>query len=531
MEQVVSINVMRESDKITMQQMEDPRMLMYRAGKAVYESYHWHGAVAIFCGTGNNAGDGYVLAQFLCNENIPVHLYLCEERFTPHGAYYFAQCTARNIPYSVWQGEIPTAYETVVDCLLGTGFHGEVQGRIGEMIDAINAAKHAGVSVVSVDINSGLNGENGLGSRCVCSDLTVSIGFLKRGHVLNRARDVMTRVVNCNIGIELHGSCSLYPCAKDFASLLPPRPHFSHKGNWGYVTVMGGCLTYSGAAKLANLSAAALRAGCGVVRLAVPDCIVDSVMPYLLESTLAPQRSDAHGMIRFDQTALHAAMDGTKAAAIGMGWGTGGDQEEVLRWLLTNYEQPMVIDADALNTLSFMTDGLSLVDRARGPVILTPHLKEFERLSGVTCAESQANPIDHAQAFARDHHVILLLKGTATVVTDGQETYLINRGSGGMATAGSGDVLSGILAGVLGYCPPTAKTVAMGAWIAGRAGEIAAASSNPISMVSSDTVHCIPQAVTEILSAVSKSEQLVPDQAAGIHIFSQGVDANENDKT
>ena len=92
-------------------------------------------------------------------------------------------------------------------------------------------------------------------------------------------------------------------------------------------------------------------------------------------------------------------------------------------------------------------------------------------------------------------------------------------------------MLSGILAGGLGYCPPTAKTVAMGAWIAGRAGEIAAASSNPISMVSSDTVRCIPQAVTEILSAVSKSEQLVPDQAAGIHIFSQGVDANENDKT
>ena len=176
-----------------------------------------------------------------------------------------------------------------------------------------------------------------------------------------------------------------------------------------------------------------------------------------------------------------------------------------------------------------MTDGLSLVDRARGPVILTPHFKEFERLSGVTCAESQANPIDHAQAFARDHHVILLLKGTATVVKDGQETYLINRGSGGMATAGSGDVLSGILAGVLGYCPPTAKTVAMGAWIAGRAGEIAATCSNPISMISSDTVRCIPQAVTEILSAAS--EPLVSDQAAGIHIFSQEVDTDENDKT
>ena len=114
-------------------------------------------------------------------------------------------------------------------------------------------------------------------------------------------------------------------------------------------------------------------------------------------------------------------------------------------------------------------------------------------------------------------------------MTDGQETYLINRGSGGMATAGSGDVLSGILAGVLGYCPPTAKTVAMGAWIAGRAGEIAATCSNPISMISSDTVRCIPQAVTEILSAAS--EPLVPDHAAGIHIFSQEVDTDENDKT
>ena len=256
---------------------------------------------------------------------------------------------------------------------------------------------------------------------------------------------------------------------------------------------MGGCVEYSGAAKLANMSAAALRAGCGVVTLAVPDAIANSVSPYLLESTLLPMPCDASGKMTYSPKILDNILSRYASIAVGMGWGSSDAYQDILAHLLQNVHQPLIIDADGLNTLSKMD--LSLLKGVKAPVILTPHLMEFSRLSGESVAEIESDPIAHATAFAKEYGVILLLKGCCTIVTDGKTVYLSNRGSAGMATAGSGDVLSGILAGLCGYLPPDALTVAAGAYLAGMAGELAQEKGSAVSMVASDTVKEIANAL------------------------------------
>ena len=185
-----------------------------------------------------------------------------------------------------------------------------------------------------------------------------------------------------------------------------------------------------------------------------------------------------------------------------MGWGTDPAYAQILTKVLTTYKGRLLIDADGLNTLARMgEDGQRLLQNTAAEVVLTPHPKEFERLSGVRIADMLADPIRYAVEYARKVGATVLLKGTATVVTDGAETYLVDRGCPGMATAGSGDVLSGILAGLLGYNAPTPKVVACGAYIAGLAGEMAQSASNPISQTAGDTASHIPQAITAMLRA------------------------------
>ena len=384
-------------------------------------------------------------------------------------------------------------YSEIVDCILGTGFSGEVTGLVATAVQRIN---ESGAFVISVDINSGLNGDNGLSSLCVHSDLTISIGFYKSGHFLNQAKDVIGSLCNVDIGIGLFGECFYLSEAKDFEAIFPTRLQNSHKGNYGYIAILGGCTEYAGAAKLANLSASALRAGCGVATLIVPETIANSVSPYLLESTLATL-PDEKGHMIFDAARLDALLTGKKAIALGMGWGRSPENAKILEHILKNHKLSLVIDADGLNTLAEMDQ--NLLKETACSVLLTPHLKEFERISRYSMKEIQEDPIKCARLYAKEYGVVLLLKGACTVVTDGNETYLIDRGCAGMATAGSGDVLSGILAGLLGYSPISPLTAACGAYLAGLAGELAEGEKNPISMTASDTVAKIPDAVSRIL--------------------------------
>ena len=291
---------------------------------------------------------------------------------------------------------------------------------------------------------------------------------------------------------------------QDIKDIFSKRPSDSNKGDYGYVGIIGGCIKYSGAVKLASLSASALRAGCGVVRVIVPKQIAQIVAPYLLEQTIFPleyneENEENNKNINNDNNeSIDRALNKLKALAIGMGWGEdiGYRHKQILEHILSNYEIPIVIDADGLNTLSKMN--MDILQSTKCKVILTPHLKEFERLSKIDIEEIKKDEIYIARRFAKKYNVILLLKGPTTVVTNGKEVYLVKRGCSGMATAGSGDVLSGILVGMFGYNEPSILTASAAAFLNGLAGEIAQEKYTDISMIASDTINNIPEAIKKI---------------------------------
>lgn len=280
--------------------------------------------------------------------------------------------------------------------------------------------------------------------------------------------------------------------------ILGERNPHSHKGDFGYVGLVGGSPEYSGAVKLAGLSCCALRSGAGVVKLMVPRTILHSVMPYVLEATLLGLK-EREGYLAYDEQELSSAFKGLKAVAFGMGVGQRGDNLEYLKFLL-NLPIKLIIDADGLNTLA---KHLNLLENKVANVILTPHVAEFERLSGIKKEDVLKDPVPIAKAFAKRNGVTLILKNSTSVITDGNYVSINDRGTVGMATAGSGDVLSGILCGLSGYLESTFDIACAGAFINGLAGEIALEESenNVFSMLAGDTAMAVKRAISTILKS------------------------------
>jgi NAD(P)H-hydrate epimerase len=240
-----------------------------------------------------------------------------------------------------------------------------------------------------------------------------------------------------------------------------------------------------------------MRTGAGVVRLAVPRSLGVAVMPYLLESTLYPL-SEENGAIKLDKNEIDGALKGIKALGIGMGLGQRGENQRVLEYILSSTALPVLLDADALNTISSL--GEEIIKNSKCKIVLTPHLKELERLSKVMIEEIEQNPVDTLKSYANKTGAIVLLKGTTTIVTDGKRVVFIDTGCAGMATAGSGDVLSGIITSLLGQHPDKVfEMVCLGAYINGIAGMLASDEETEISMVASDTAKNISRAIKEIL--------------------------------
>ena len=275
--------------------------------------------------------------------------------------------------------------------------------------------------------------------------------------------------------------------AEDFRSVFPERDKNSHKGTYGTAVLAGGCREYSGAVKLANMSLSALKCGCGISRLAVQDRIADYVAPYLLESTLMPLSS-------FSAEELGRAFEGAASVGIGMGFGRSEDRIAAVDYTIKTLSCPLLIDADGLWALSKL-DYVS-----RGNLVLTPHTGEFSRLCGKSAEEIEADPVGAAVSYAAGHNVVLLLKGAVTTVTDGERVLLVDRGCPGMATAGSGDVLSGVITGINSQNgADLCLNAACGAFICGVAGEYAQKEKTAVSMTASDTVSNIHRAVAAII--------------------------------
>jgi NAD(P)H-hydrate epimerase len=520
MKEILSVENMRNSDAETISGGTTGRELMMRAGRAVFDNTDWKPPVAIICGSGNNAGDGYVIASLLFEKGIETALILLEDRFSGDGRFYYDKCREQGVPVRFFEaGMSLCSYKTIVDCIFGTGFHGAVKGKAAEAIGAINKS---GAYVVSVDINSGLNGNTGIaegeeGRNCVISDITASIGSFKPGHFLNMAKDVMRHKANFDIGIKPVEKPYHLLESKDIKPYFGKRNEFSNKGDYGYIALIGGSKRYSGAIRLASMANAAMRAGAGVVKVAVPNSLFNVVASNVLESTLFPL-SDNDGEIVFCEEEIAELIKNVKTVAFGMGIGVTGETGKVLEYLLKNYTGTLIIDADGLTLLS-KTDR-ETVKASKAKLVLTPHIKEFSRLTGLSKEEILAAPVENARKYAEENGVILLLKGPATIVTDGKDVLFNDTGCSGMATAGSGDVLSGILSAVCAYIPgnvekaenpgktgtdagslsPLLLSVAAGAYINGRAGEIAQKKYNSVSMVAGDTVAGIAEAVTGLIS-------------------------------
>ena len=495
MEKILSVENMRRSDARTIEEGTSGRELMRRAGEGIFRAVPWREPVAIVCGSGNNAGDGYVLAGLLQKAGIPCFLVPLTEKFSADGLFYYSRCRETGIPVQPWSGpETLKGAGTIVDCIFGTGFRGEVRGIAREAILAIN---ESGAYIVSVDINSGLSGDSGMADLCVRSDITVSIGSFQPGHFLGMAKDVMKEKVNCPIGISPVDPPFFLIRDNDLRPLFPPRPHLSNKGSYGYTALIGGSEKYSGAIRLAAMAAAAMRSGAGVVKAAFPRSLYDIVAPALLEATAFPLK-DENRSILFDPEALTELTCNTRSAAFGMGIGTGTGAAKSLSWLLEHYQGRLLIDADGLTLLSRMPEHREKLRSAAPEILLTPHLKEFSRLTGLSVAEIQADPIPAARAYAAETGATLLLKGPTTIVTGGEQVLLIDAGCPGMATAGSGDVLSGILSALNGWMENPVTAAAAAAWINGKAGELAEAETGAVSMIAGDTVKKIPEAIRRL---------------------------------
>ncbi len=509
---VLSVDNMRKSDAHTIEGGTSGKELMHRAGvgviKAIQTSTQLMGPIAIVCGSGNNAGDGYVIANLLQAQGYDCTIFRLSEKASEDGSYYLKQCLDSKINVLFLNNDTNfDGYSIIIDCIFGTGFKGDVSGLTAQVITKINQSS---AYVVSVDINSGLNGDNGLSKLCVHSDLTVSIGDYKPGHFLNMAKDVMKTKCNVDIGIRPVEKPYNLVEHDDFNVIFKARPNYSNKGSYGYIALIGGSRRYCGAIRLASLANAAMRSGAGVVQIALPASLIHDITPQILESTIYPL-SDKDGEVIFIETEIQNLIKKVKCIAFGMGIGVTEETSKILSYILTNYNGRLIIDADGLTILSqLIKENPTILTSTKSQVVLTPHLKEFSRLTDLSIDEIQENPvaqaIEYAQGCFPNSKVVLLLKGPTTIVTNGSETYLTDAGCAGMATAGSGDVLSGILAAICAWGNDLALSTIAGAYINGKAGEYAQEKTNPISMIASDTVNGITQAISDYFKCPTSQE-------------------------
>lgn len=487
MKHVFSSSIMKELDKFTIENLTPSITLMQRAAQAIAE-YVPKGDIAVFCGCGNNGGDGYALAPILAERGCRVTVYAVTEAKTDEAKYYRDICYSCGIPI------LPvTDYQKsdcIVDCIFGIGFHGVPTGLEARAIEIINKST---AFTVSADIPSGLDADSGMGKFCVRADITVAISNLKPGHLLNDGKDKCGRTFTADIGIVQNADGYLLPSLSDLADAFPKRPHNSHKGTWGTAAVMGGSVSYCGAIKLSSAAMAAMRSGAGISRVIVPKGLLYTVLPSLGVCTAYGVKGDER--IDFCPESIDGALSGITSLAVGMGMGRYEDAVRVISYIIKKADFPVIIDADGLFALKDAD-----IDARSCPLIITPHVLEFSRLSGYSVEEILLDPIKKASEYAKRHGIIVLLKGPCTIVTDGNTVYLCDKGCPGMATAGSGDVLSGIIAGIIAQnSRDLLKETTAGAFIAALAGMEAEKKYGPVSQIASDTVEFIPEIIKQIL--------------------------------
>ncbi|MBI1268101.1 MAG: NAD(P)H-hydrate dehydratase [Cryomorphaceae bacterium] len=438
-------------------------------------------SILFVCGAGNNGGDGLAMARILANEGKT-----CTVWFSGRASSADAEVNRERLVGSdvsiVTSAPIDLKFDLIVDAILGSGLKAAPKGEAKEMIAFVNQCN---CDVFSVDLPSGLPADGIPDWECVHTTITATIQSMKRAFMLDENEAFTGEVEVVDIGLDIAfekemSSDWLLTKKADFADVFKSRSKFSHKGFYGHLAIVGGSEGMVGAAMLSAL--AAMRSGAALTSVYTTESGVDAVHAYVPEAIV---RVAGQGAIKvFPSPGKYTAY------AVGPGLGTRVDTAKHFAAWLNAVDKPLIVDADALNILSQYKEWL---DRLPKNTIMTPHPGEFDRLFGEH--KSSLDRISTAMAEAKERKLIIVLKGAFTRIAcpDGS-LYFNPTGNPGMATAGSGDALTGIIGSLLAqrYDPKTAAIA--GVWLHGRAGDLAAEEKGEIGLIARDLINYLPQA-------------------------------------
>ena len=460
--------------------------------------------VAVVCGKGGNGGDGFVVARWLkrAGHRVEVFLLAAPDELRGDPALKLREMERRGLRARVVEDPavlaraLPAA-QLVVDAMLGTGARGEPSALIAGAIEHVNAS---GRPVVALDVPSGLSADGAPPEGPVVrATLTPTFAGLKRGLIVGPGVTLAGRVVVVDIGVPRaaieRGVATFVLEPADVARHFPPRPRDNHKGSYGHLLVIAGSVGKTGAAALA--ARAAMRAGAGLVTVATAASAQPVVAALLLEAMTEPVAETAVRTIALKaRDALHDLAARRDAVALGPGLGLDEDTQALARALVFDFEQPMVVDADALTAL---TGHLDRLRGARAARCLTPHPGEMARMLGVTIADVQRDRIATARRFATTWQTPVVLKGATSVIGLPDGTVLLNpTGNPGMASGGTGDVLSGVLGAFLARGLEPAAALGAGVYLHGLAGDVAAERLGQESLVAGDVIEALPEAFRRV---------------------------------
>lgn len=503
---VVTGEQMREIDRITIEERGIAGFeLMERAGRAVARQICERlepESVAVVCGKGNNGGDGFIAATEFHKRGIEAVVYVL---FDPSEARGDAMKAFGAIPDEV-RVEHPrdmeafaanlARFDVVVDAILGTGLKGPVRGPLAEAIEAVN---RAGANIVSVDIPSGLGagaaGDEETGGICIQANLTIAIGLPKLGTVLDPGVRTTGLVSIADIGFpsdlledpRIETNLLTTEAMRD---ALPTRDPSGHKGTFGRVLILGGSEGMSGAAILAARSA--VRSGTGLVYCAYPRPLGTVMESQLVEPVKIPLAGDAPW---FEGSQASGALEEAArvdAVALGPGLGVRPETGEFVRAVVKDIAKPLVVDADALNILA---EDVSILRDRQGPTIITPHPGEAGRLLGCSTEKIQSDRLGAARRLSAELNLVAVLKGSQTIVAtpDGQ-LYINPTGNTGLAKGGSGDVLTGLIAGLLAQGCEPGVAAQLGVFVHGVAADRAAEDLGVRAMTPQDVIEALGRA-------------------------------------
>jgi NAD(P)H-hydrate epimerase len=509
---------MRELDRRTIQERGIPaEALMNRAGLGVAHCVRRlrrlasceEQAVVLVAGRGNNGGDAFAAARHLAAWQVPVRVLLAGRADAVSGTagVHLRLLADSGVPVEEKPDSADWAPAScrpvrprgvVVDGLLGTGFSGSPRGVVRDAMNWIQAGADTN-RIVSIDMPSGLDADTGTGDHVVCADVTVTLGLPKRGLLFPSALEWIGQVRTVDIGIpaewiaEIESEIELI-AADDLRALLPRRARVSHKGTFGTVLLVAGARAYAGAAALA--ARAALCAGAGLVHVATPKCVAGAVAAMVPEAMVHPVPETDSGSIA--ETAWRdVASLAARATAVLIGPGlTTHDAGKMVLQRVLALSLPVVLDADALNLLE---GSLEVLRGRRAPSVLTPHPGEMARLLGSTASSVQTDRFGAVRSASALSNSVVVLKGAGTLVHENGRVTCVNlSGNPGMATAGAGDVLSGVIAGFLAGGMQGWDAARLAVYLHGTAGDMAAWRLSEPSLTASDIIRSFADALTEL---------------------------------